>query len=72
MRFKMISPEERQKRIDQIENENQALKELNDFNSLRERVKSEPSIMDQLELNEENTSKDPLKKTAIPPVEPLI
>jgi hypothetical protein len=68
----MITPEERQKRIDQIEKENQALKELNDFRNLKERVKNEPSIIAQVGIIEESEADKPLKKIATPAIEPSI
>jgi hypothetical protein len=65
----MLSQEERQKRIDQIENENKALKELNDLSRLKDRVSKEPSIADQVGLIEERPAEQPLKKIANPSVD---
>jgi len=62
----MISQEERQKRIEQIEKENKALKELNDLSKLKERVKNESSLVDQVGIVEDANVEQPLKKIANP------
>ena len=67
----MISQEERQKRIEQVEKENKALRELNDLSNLKERVKKESSLVDQVGLVEE-TVEQPFKKIANPPVDSSI
>lgn len=44
--------EEHQKRTEQIEKENEALRKLNDFSKVEERVKNESSLNDQVGIEE--------------------
>ena len=62
----MISPDERQRRIQQIEDENKALRNLNNFAELKERIKNEPSLLDQVGIDEDVTEQHPFKKIANP------
>ncbi len=54
--------DERQKRIDKIEAENKALKDLNDLKKLRQKIESEPALGDQVGVEDE--SEVPLRKIA--------
>ena len=65
-----ISADERQKRIDKIEAENKALKELNDLSEMRKRVRSERSLIEKDEAEDEEEA--PLKNVALPPDSPSL
>lgn len=60
-----ISNEERQRRIDLLEKENQAIKKLNDLSGIKSRVESEDSLVKQANISE-NSEQEPLKKIANP------
>jgi len=66
-----IYNEERQRRIDLIEKENQAIKKLNDLSQIKSRVETEDSLVKQVEIDEEN-EQTPLKKIANPSNEPTL
>lgn len=66
-----ISSEERQRRIDLIEKENQAIKKLNDLSQIKSRVESEDSLVKQAEIDEA-TEQTPIKKVATPGNEPTL
>ena len=60
----MISSDERQKRIHQIENENKALRDLNNFAELKERIRNEPSLLEQVGIADDLTDQQTFKKVA--------
>lgn len=66
-----ISNEERQRRIDLLEKENQAIKKLNDLSQIKSRVESEDSLVKQANI-EEQSEQSPLKKIATPKNEPTL
>ena len=59
-----ITPEERQKRIDLIKKENEAIKQLNDLSDMKNRVRNEKSLVDQIGIIEDEEI--PEKQSAIP------
>ena len=55
--------EERQQRINQIENENEALKKLNDLSEIKKRVQSEKSLAEKLGILDEVISDKKIAST---------
>jgi hypothetical protein len=58
-----ISSEERQRRIDLLEKENEAIKNLNDLSGIKSRVEKDKSLIDQAGIIEDE-SQNPMKKIA--------
>lgn len=51
-----ITPEERQRRIESLKGEQEAIDKLNDLSSLNDRVRKEKPIVERIGLDEENES----------------
>lgn len=66
-----ISNEERQRRIDLLEKENLAIKQLNDLSQIKSRVESEDSLVKQANIDDQ-LERTPLKKIANPKSEPTL
>lgn len=60
-----MGSEERQKRINIIEQENKAIKDLNDLSEMKRRIQNEKPLHEQVDISEELINK-PMKKIANP------
>lgn len=63
-----ITPEEKQRRIESLKSEQEAIDKLNDLSNLHERVKQEKSIAERIGIEDkEEPQKIASKSTNLPP-----